>query len=34
MTFTSLELSQISIDDLLDQVDKLDCEAGEIVSLA
>lgn len=34
MTFTSLELSQISIDDLLEQVDKLDYEAGEIVSLA
>lgn len=34
MTFTSLELSQISINDLLEQVDKLDCEAGEIVSLA
>jgi putative nucleotidyltransferase with HDIG domain len=34
MTFASLELSQISIDDLLEQVDKLDCEAGEIVGLA
>lgn len=33
MTFTSLELSQISVDDLLEQVDKLDHEAGEIVSL-
>lgn len=33
MTFTSLELSQISIDDLLQQVDKLDQEACEIVSL-
>lgn len=33
MTFTSLELSQISVDDLLEQVDKLDAEAGEIVSL-
>jgi len=33
MTFTSLELSQISVDDLLEQVDKLDREAGEIVSL-
>jgi putative nucleotidyltransferase with HDIG domain len=33
MTFTSLELSQISINDLLAQVDKLDNEAGDIVSL-
>lgn len=33
MTFTSLELSQISVDDLLDQVDKLDYEADQIVSL-
>lgn len=33
MTFTSLELSQISVDDLLEQVDRLDREAGEIVSL-
>jgi len=33
MTFTSLELSQISIDDLLDQVDKLDQEAGDIVNI-
>ncbi|MDD2735087.1 MAG: HDOD domain-containing protein [Desulfuromonadaceae bacterium] len=34
MTFTSLELSQININDLLEQVDKLDDEAGEIVSIA
>ncbi|MDD2539625.1 MAG: HDOD domain-containing protein [Desulfuromonadaceae bacterium] len=34
MTFTSLELSQISVDDLLEQVDLLDHEAGDIVSLA
>jgi putative nucleotidyltransferase with HDIG domain len=33
MTFTSLELSQISVDDLLDQVDRLDREASEIVNL-
>ena len=33
MTFTSLELSQISVDDLLDQVDRLDYEADQIVSL-
>jgi putative nucleotidyltransferase with HDIG domain len=33
MTFTSLELSQISVEDLWDQVDKLDQEAGEIVSI-
>ena len=33
MTFASLELSQISVEDLLGQVDKLDQEAGEIVSL-
>ena len=33
MTFTSLELSQISVDDLLEQVDKIDQEAGSIVSL-
>lgn len=33
MTFTSLELSQISVDDLLEQVDRLDHEAGEIVNL-
>jgi putative nucleotidyltransferase with HDIG domain len=33
MTFTSLELSQISVDDLLEQVDKLDQEAGVILSL-
>jgi putative nucleotidyltransferase with HDIG domain len=33
MTFTSLELSQISVDDLLEQVDKLDSEACEIVNL-
>lgn len=34
MTFTSLELSQISVDDLLEQVDKLDQEAHEIISFA
>jgi putative nucleotidyltransferase with HDIG domain len=34
MTFTSLELSQISVDDLLGEVDKLDREAGDIVSIA
>lgn len=34
MTFTSLELSQISVDDLLEQVDRLDREAGDIVSFA
>ena len=33
MTFTSLELSQISIDDMLDEVDKLDQEAGAIVNI-
>jgi putative nucleotidyltransferase with HDIG domain len=33
MTFASLELSQISVDDLLEQVDRLDQEAGEIVNL-
>jgi len=33
MTFTSLELSQISVDDLLEQVDRLDHEACEIVNL-
>jgi putative nucleotidyltransferase with HDIG domain len=33
MTFTSLELSQISVDDLFEQVDKLDREACEIVNL-
>jgi hypothetical protein len=31
MTFTSLELGQINVDDLLDEVDKLDQEAGNIV---
>lgn len=34
MTFTSLELSQISVDDLFEQVDRLDHEAGDIVNLA
>ncbi len=34
MTFTSLELSQISINDLLEQVDRLDEEAGAIVGIA
>jgi putative nucleotidyltransferase with HDIG domain len=34
MTFSSLELGQISIDDLLEQVDKLDHEAGDILNLA
>jgi putative nucleotidyltransferase with HDIG domain len=34
MTFTSLELSQIGIDDLLGQVDMLGQEAAEIVCLA
>lgn len=33
MTFTNLELSQISVDDLLEQLDKLDQEAGDIVDL-
>lgn len=33
MTFTSLELSQISVDDLLEQVDKLDQETSDIVNL-
>ena len=33
MTFTSLELSQINVDDLLDEVDKLDHEASDIVNL-
>ncbi len=32
MTFTSLELSQISVEDLLEQVDRLDHEASEIMS--
>ena len=34
MTFTSLELGQISIDDLLEQVDMLEHEAGQIMRLA
>lgn len=29
MTFTGLELRQISVDDQLEQVDSLDCEEGE-----
>lgn len=33
MFFTSLELNQISVEDLLAQVDKLDQEAGEIVGM-
>lgn len=33
MTFTSLELGQISVNDLLEQVDKLDGEAGDIVNI-
>ena len=32
MTFTSLELGQINVDDLLGEVDKLDQEAGTIVN--